>query len=140
MHGIIKLIAQYFSRTDNDRGFGVFLAVAGENADIFRAENAGKLGILGIAQGLQGTCIPAKAVSFPNPGNGLLCDPCFTGSGGNRHQAVRLFDGLQGTNLKWVRRKRPAAGYTDGGKNFFQPGIGTGLQIQRFGGFAGPAF
>jgi hypothetical protein len=88
------LIAQDFRSAHYNGCTTVFSAVAGQDTDLVRAEMPAKFKEFSVAQGFEGTGIPAPPASPHYFGNGLPGDPGFAGPGGCGNEAIAGFNKL----------------------------------------------
>jgi len=120
VHHIVELVSQDFRGADDDRGIGVLLGVARQDADLAVSEDMAEFDPLGVGEGLQRRSVPAAPSPVEKGPDRLLRDPGFSGPRRGHHQAVRLLYRPQGLALKWVWHKRRIIGPPDPGKNALQ--------------------
>ena len=128
VHGIVKLIAQDLGGSHDDRGMGVLLAVAGQDAHLLGAEMGGELNQLGVGQGFERRGIPGPAALVEDPRHGLQGNPGLACTGGGADQTVSLSQGFQGLELERIGHKGSGRGGADAGKNLFESGVGPRSQ------------
>jgi len=129
VHGVVELVAEDLRGPHDDRGVGVVLQIAGEDADPVGAEDLTEFRPFGIAQGLEGRGVPAAAAAVGNDPDGFLGNPGLARPGGGGDDAVPLPDCRQGLKLEGVRLEGPGVGPADSGEGVFQHRIGLGLHM-----------
>ena len=131
VHGVIELVAQYFSGAHDDGGVRVFLAVAGQNAHMGSSEMLAELDHFRVGQGFERRGVPGPAAGAEHLVDGLHGYPGLAGSGGGCHQAIGVLDDGQGLFLKCIGYKLLHFGGADFGKQLPEPGIRPRPQHQR---------
>jgi len=129
VHGVVELVAEDLRGPHDDRGVGVVLQIAGEDADPVGAEDLAEFRPFGITQGLEGRGVPAAAAAAGDDPDGLFGDPGLPRPGGGGDDAVPLPDRRQGLELEGIRLEGPGVGPADPGESGFQHRIGLGLHM-----------
>ncbi len=131
-----KLVAVDFGSADDQRRIGIFLPVAGQNADVIRAELQLKLDVFRIGQGFQRRRVPGFLSRRQQAADFFARNPGLAAAGRRRNQNVFCFNSFQRFKLKIVRLKRARLGGSDAGKQLVQR---PALRFTRPSGSAGVA-
>ncbi len=131
VHDIVELVPEDLGGPHDDGGVHVFFQIPREDPHVPVSEPLPELDPLGVAQGLQGRCVPRSPPGVENRLNGLQGDPGFSRSRGRGYQAIPLPDGLQGLLLEGIGGKFPGTGTADAFEDPFQGGIRLGVHARH---------
>ena len=113
VHRIVELVPEDLGGPGDDRGVGIFLGVAGDDADVDRAEEVAEFNPFGVGQGLQGGGVPAAPALLEDRPDRFFGDPGLSRTGRGHDEAVVRPDRVEGLQLKGVRPKLRGDGFAD---------------------------
>ena len=113
VHRVVELIPEDLGGPRDDRGVGVFLRVAGDDADVDRAEEVAEFNPFGVGQGLQGGGVPAAPALLEDRPDRFFGDPGLSRTGRGHDETVIRPDRVEGLQLKGVRPKLRGDGFAD---------------------------